>query len=315
MTDLLKDIPILQIQGKSYHEALRFSHFAMATVFEIFIIHDDARYAQQAVREAWQELKRLEQELSRFIENSDISRINQLRAGQSIAIGLDTFECLRQCTQLHKDTSGAFDISIGSLLKCRSDRKHPPSPKLLNRALRNKGMDLLVLDEIHTSVKRSTDSLSIDLGGFGKGYAIDRMADLLKEWEIDSALIHGGKSTVLALEAPSGEKGWDVTLSHPGGKNEILAHMLLNNRALSGSGMQKGQHIIDPRTGHPVEGRLAAWASAPPGATSDALSTALMVMTPDEMKTFFSKEPDMQGMVIFQDMEGNEENVLKWGEW
>ena len=315
MMNPLKDIPIVQIHGKTYHEALRFSHFAMATVFEIFIIHDDVEYPRQAVREAWQELDRLEQDLSRFIENSDISRINRLRAGQSITVGLDTLECLKQCSQLHKDTFGAFDICIGSLLNCWSDRKHPPSTKSLKRALENTCMDLLELDEIHMCVKGSRDSLSIDLGGFGKGYAIDRIADLLQEWEINSALIHGGKSSVLALDAPSGERGWDVTMSHPGRENEILAHMHLNNRALSGSGMEKGQHIIDPRTGYPVEGRLAAWASTPLGATSDALSTALMVMTPNEIKTYCLEHPDTRAMVILQDMDRNDENVLKWGEW
>ena len=95
----------------------RFTHNAMATVFEIFIIHKDKVYAEEAAFEAFRYLDQLEQELSRFLTNSDISRINHSGAGQPIRVGSDTFACLKQCVDLTAKTKGVFDITIGAFVQ------------------------------------------------------------------------------------------------------------------------------------------------------------------------------------------------------
>ncbi len=295
MTKPSKEIPKIQFQGKIPHNAYRFSHNSMATVFEIFVIHDDAGYAEQAAWEAFRELDRLELELSRFIENSDISRINKLCKHQSIQIGLDAFECLKQCARLTSQTDGVFDITAGS----------------------NTGMKLLQLNESGFSVKLLANSIHIDLGGFGKGYATDSMAKLFREWDIESVLIHGGRSSVLALSEPPGENGWPVTLSNPAQSGQILFHVYLKHRAISASGLEKGYHIINPLTGIAVEDRLAVWASTSDGATSDALSTAFMVMEPDEIEEYCQRNPDTQGLLILKNGAAGEKRnpVLKFGDW
>jgi len=298
----------------------RFSHAAMATTFEILILHEDARYAHQAAWEAFEELDRLEQELSRFIENSDISRINNLAAGQPLRIGPDTFECLQLCARMSTETEGAFDITIGSLLNCwlHEDKStRTPSKKELDAARRLTGMHLVQLEEAGHTVQLEAGPVYIDLGGFGKGYAVDRMAELLRDWSIDTALIHGGASSVLALGAPPGTEGWPLTLSRPPHHQQTLAQICLQDRALSGSGLQKGQHIIDPRTAHPVEGRVAAWASAPTAATADALSTAFMVMAPEAVNSYCSDHPGALAMIVLADqgMGAHEDNILRFGPW
>lgn len=295
MTKSSKEIPMIRFQGKIPHNAYRFSHNSMATVFEVFILHDDAGYAEQAACEAFREIDRLEQELSRFIENSDISRINALSKNQSTQIGLETFECLKQCAQLTNQTDGAFDITFG----------------------KNTGMHMLQLDETNFSAKLLADSIRIDLGGFGKGYATDQLARLFREWDIESALIHGGKSSVLALAEPSGEKGWPVTLSDPAQSGQILSHVYLKHRAMSASGLEKGHHIINPRTGKSIKDRIAAWASTSGAATSDALSTAFMVMTPEKIEEYCQRNPDTQGLVILKNRATGEKwnPVLKFGNW
>ncbi len=286
---------MIRFQGKIPHNAFRFSHNSMATVFEIFAIHDDVGYAEQAAWEAFRKLDRLEQELSRFIENSDISRINNLAKNQSTQIGLETFECLKRCAQLTIETNGAFDITAGE----------------------NTGMHLLQLDETNFSIMLLADSIHVDLGGFAKGYAVDQIAGLFREWDIESALIHGGKSSVLALAEPPGENGWPVTVSNPAQTGQILSHVSMKYRALSSSGLQKGHHIINPRTGKPVEGTLAAWASTSDGATSDALSTAFMVMAPEEIEEYCMRNPDTQGLVILKEREDYKcrNSLLKFGGW
>ncbi len=300
--------------------AHRFSHEAMATVFEIIIVHEDGHYAHQAAWEAFEELDRLEQELSRFIPNSDISRINQLSAGQPLTIGPAVFECLRLCARMNADTNGAFDITIGSLLNCwLNDDRHPrtPSQEELVAARQLTGMNLVQLDEASHTVQLDAGPVHIDLGGFGKGYAVDRMAELLRDWSIGTALIHGGASSVLALGAPPETAGWPLTLSSPGHRRQTLAHLHLRDRALSGSGLQKGEHIIDPRTAYPVAGRIAAWASAPTAAPSDALSTAFMVMDPEAANRYCSDHPEVLAMILLEGLGGKaqEDNILRYGLW
>ena len=298
----------------------RFSHEAMATTFEVIILHEDARYAEQAAWAAFDKLDQLEQELSRFVENSDISRINNLAAGQSLQVGLDTFECLQRSHRINAETNGAFDITIGSLLSCwrNSDKtlRVPPEEEL-NLARQRTGMGLLQLDESQYTVELLRDSVQIDLGGIGKGYAIDKMAELLRDWSIDVTLIHGGYSSVLAVGTPSGTQGWPVTLSNPRSRKQTLARLCLKNQAVSGSGLQKGQHIIDPRMAHPVEGRCAAWACAADAATADALSTAFMIMSRDEVKQYCLRHPDVLAMLILKERgkKAQEDKILHFGRW
>ncbi len=296
----------------------RFSHEAMATVFEVFIVHDDAPYAGQAVLAAFDELDKIEQNLSRFIENSDISQINNLAAGQPLQLGLDAFRCLQLSANVYDQTNGTFDVTIGSLLDCwltEDKAMCKPSSQDLDFARRRTGMTRLQLDETEHTVTLSAGPVQIDLGGIGKGYAVDRMAELLGDWSIDTALIHAGQSSVRPLGAPPQAEGWPVTLTDPRNHSRTLARLHLRDRALSGSGLQKGYHIIDPRSGLPVEGKRAAWSSAPDATTADALSTAFMVMSPDEIKDYCLRWPDTQAMIILQgeNSQTPQDKILRFG--
>ncbi|MHC4157672.1 MAG: FAD:protein FMN transferase [Planctomycetota bacterium] len=321
MTKQQSNIFFDETNGDSMRQAHRFSHEAMATTFEIFIVHSDSRYAAQAAWAAFDELDRLETELNRFIENSDISRINNLTANQPLRIGLPAFECLQLSSRIYDETEGAFDITIGSLLECwlgKGDKAgRCPSKEQLNVVRQHTGLHLIELDEAQHTVNLRTSPVQIDLGGIGKGYAIDQMARLLRDWSIEVALIHSGCSSVLALGAPQGTKGWPLTLSNPCGHKQILAYVNLRNRALSGSGLQKGRHIIDPRTARPVEGKLAAWACAHTAAMADALSTAFMVMSPDQVKQYCLQHSDTLAMVLVGEPCGKvqEDKVLRFGPW
>jgi thiamine biosynthesis lipoprotein len=313
----------------------RFCHEAMAATFEIYIQHDNNRYAQQAARAAFNELDRIEAELSRFIENSDISRINNLAANQPLRVGLTAFECLQQSFKIYNETNGAFDVTAGALLKCwlnEDKTTRTPTQAELDIARQSTGMNFIKLNETDFTVELLRSPIKIDLGGIGKGYALDRMAELLREWSIDIALLHGGFSSVLALDAPVNTKGWPVTLSNPRNRKQTLTYLYLQNQAMSGSSLQWCRHIIDPRRAKPVEGKLIAWARAGDCATADALSTAFMVMTPDEVKQYCSHHPQrrrascgIQALVI-PEHEGREtpedkplgfarDRLLHFGSW
>jgi thiamine biosynthesis lipoprotein len=292
----------------------------MATTYEIIMVEDDEEYARQAAVAAFKEVDRLEGELSRFIENSDIARINTLGANEPLRLGLDAFECLELGCKLYEQTNGAFDITIGSLFSCwRDEDGNPrrPSQEELELAREHTGAHLLQLNEPEHTVELSISPVLVDLGGIGKGYAVDKVAELLREWSIETVLISGGYSSVLAVEGPAKTKGWPLTISNPNEHKQVIARLSLEGRAISGSGLQKGQHIIDPRTVQPVKGRLAAWASASDAATTDALSTAFMIMSPDEIEEYCLSHPDVLALVMIEGdrKDKQKEKILRFGPW
>lgn len=281
-----------------YARTHRFAHYAMAATFEIYIANEDAAYAEQAAGAAFDELDRLERDLSRFIHSSDVTHINHASPGETIRVGLDTFACLKHCKELCVETGGAFNPAIGTLLNCweNSDRSpRIPSPEELAFARENSGMHQLELDEVRHAVCKKA-FVRIDLGGFGKGYALDRMAAILCEWDIGRAILHGGWSTVLALNGPTDE-GWPVSIRHPQ-SGETLRRFSLLNQALSGSGLNKGPHIIDPRTAEPIRDFRAAWSLASTAADADALSTAFLVMTREEAEAYCEKKEKVKCFIL-----------------
>ena len=298
----------------------RFKYNAMATTFEILICHSDSDYAAQAAWAAFAELEKIEQALSRYVENSDISRINDLSINQRLQIGLDSFECLRIAGRAYTETAGAFDVTVGSLFDCWLDRDKKlksPSPEQIDQARRRTGMHLLKLDESNYTVELLGDSVQVDLGGIGKGFAVDKMSELLGEWDIESALIHGGASSAIALGPPADKKGWPVTLSSPWEPKKKFVSLHLSNRALNASGLLKGHHIIDPRSGQPVKGNLAAWSSTCTAAIGDALSTAFMIMSPQEIERYCRKHSDTMAIIAIAEGEktGGKEKILRFGKW
>ncbi len=296
----------LNEHGENIH---KFSHKAMATIFEIFIRHDDPKYAEQSAYAAFAELDRLEQELSRFIESSDISRINSLSQLESITVGIDTFGCLKECVKLYQESKGIFDISTGNLIELwkKSDKSNSSPNDEISHILKNVGLPWLHLDEGEFKVQLMNNSITLDLGGFGKGYAIDRMRETLVEWNIESGLIHGGLSTVLAFGSPENEYLWALSLKHPENINHVLQNVDLTIGAISSSGIKKGQHIINPETGSPVKGRLATWVISPQASTSDALSTTFMIMSYQEIEKYCETHPQTSALIL----ENSTENRIR----
>jgi FAD:protein FMN transferase len=288
---------------------VRASHNAMAALFEIYALCDDADYANSAAREAFETLDRLEDDLSRFVPHSDVSRINALQPGQSVQIAPHTMECLLLAQKLCKESSGAFDPTIGPLFCYYKERGWIiPQDESELKALRERvGMNLLSLREQEHSVSVLRSGVMLDLGGIGKGFALDNMIDELREWNLDAALLHGGESSVYALGKPPGKDGWTLQIRHPENQQKSMGTVTLCNRALSGSGRmivksgQPVQHIIDPRSGHPVKGRLSSWAIAPTAGESDALSTAFLIMDKSEISTLCKRRPEISGMVVDRD--------------
>lgn len=288
-----RDVPDcgLDIEGQRHSPGVRrFTHEAMATIFEVHVAHPDPLYAAQAAHAAFGLVDRLEGELTRFRPNSDIGRINHLSAGEGARVSPSTLECLVIARHVFDLTRGRFDISIGT------------------------GLPSLEFDVENLTVRATADGVRLDLGGIGKGYAVDAMADLLAEWGLAQALVHGGFSSVLALDPPAGQDGWPLTLSDPGDPSRVLVRLNGAQSALGASGMRKSGHIVEPRTGQPASGRRAAWVVVPrprasnsatgdaaiPRATAvaDALTTAFMLMPVDEIADLCDRSPGVHAWIL-----------------
>ena len=275
------------LKDKNLH---RFSHFAMATVYELFIYHNDALYAKRAATEIFIEIDRLEALLSKFIENSEISKINSLRAFESTVVDPDTFNCLQNCALLYQATKGLFDVSAGALINLWKDNKKIDRREI-EFLMENSGMPWLQFNEHGFEITVLNDIIELDLGGYGKGYALDKAADIMKEWEIDSYLIHGGGSSVHAGKALPGTAGWPVNILH---SSEVVT---VEKNSIAASGLEKGNHIINPYSGRPVTKRAASWVFAPSAALADALSTAFMLMPKKEIEQYCRKNPSVSAVI------------------
>jgi FAD:protein FMN transferase len=306
---------VLSISNTSSDGILRFSHHAMATFFEVLIYGEDPVYARQAAHEAFQEVDRLEQELSRFIPNSDISCINALAPSGKMLLSPEAFECLNLALKYSAETNGAFDVTVGSLVDClltRDKQLKSSPPERVRQAKDRTGVHHLLLNELEQSVQVLDVVPQVDLGAIGKGYAVDRMIALLKDWDVNTVLAHGGTSSVFARGAIPGHSGWPVTVSSPASPDIVLARLDVSEFGLGGSGVKKGRHIVDPRTATPVSGGKACWVSAQSATCADAISTACMVMAKDEIAEFCRAHPEVKVLLV-ETAESGVEEVSRYG--
>lgn len=251
-------------------------HRAMACEWGLQLAAADPAYATQAARAAFAEVDRLESELSRFVVTSDIRRINAAAVGRAVSVTPETCEVLLLALAIQQATRGAFDAAA----RRAGGTRYTP------------GLPAFQVTATSRTVTRLADAL-LDLGAIGKGFAIDAAAGVLRSWGFTAGLLHSGQSSVLAWGTPAGAACWTVALRDPRDPRRTLGVVQLRDTALSGSGIAlHGNHILDPRCNAPAVNRAAAWALAPSAAVSDAVSTALMVLSATEAAACFHSAGD-----------------------
>ncbi len=251
-----------------------FNHSAMATQFQVRIAGEERSYAAQTAQAAFALTDQLESLLSRFRANSDISQIAQLAPGEQLRLSEPVFACLQIAKKMQIATRDAFSVCAAAL----KSQPSPPRWTLLQEQF---------------SIRCDDGRLDFDLGAIGKGFALDRMAEVLREWDCPGFLLVAGGSSILAGAAPAGTPGWSCGL----GDDHSLQRYRLVNGSLSGSGLAvKGQHIFDPRTGTTAQRKNRAWAFADSASESDALSTACMVWDDAEAAGILNENP---GWLVF----------------
>lgn len=255
----------------------------MATRFEFALHGDNPPASRAAGEEALDEVERIENLLSLYRPHTDIARVNAGAAYESVRVTPEVFRLLQHAFALSAATKGAFDITAAPLVKVWGfvgGGGSRPDPTALTEARACVGPQHVQLDEAAFTVRFSRPGVMLDLGSLGKGYALDRAAELLRDAGVTSALLHGGTSTVVALGAPPDAGSWKIAL--PNGESVTLRDESLSVSATWGKSFREGGqiygHVIDPRSGEPITGERMAAVTLPSAADSDALSTAVLVL-------------------------------------
>ena len=316
--------------GSATYHLVRVSRRAMATTFEIAIPQGSHPRAIAAAEDALDLIDQLEDQLTVYRDHSEVLRLNSDAANSPVSLEPHLYELLERCAAWTRETEGAFDIATGALTKAwgfyhREGRV--PLPRERNDAMARTGMKHVILNRETSSVKFRMPGHELNLGAVGKGFALDRAAELLRSrWGVRSALLHGGSSSVYALGHPPGEpRGWGVRLRHPSSGTGIpacvavaqagmpvppdhsLGTLWLRDCGLGTSAAtfqffdyngRKLGHLLDPRTGWPVEGTSSATVVAPSAAEADAMSTAMFVLGLANAERFLTPRPQLCAVML-----------------
>lgn len=272
-----------------HYEATRLS---MASVYAIEAWGADEARLPGAVEEAFDEVDRIDRLMSHYRADSPLSRVNREAAQHPVAVDPELFDFLAEALRYGRASGGTFDITVGPLMKAwgffRGEGRMP-ADEALAAARRHVGGSHVRLDPASRTVAFDEPGVELDLGGIAKGYAVDRAVGILRAAGVGAALVSAGGSTVYGLGAPPGRRDWAVDLQDPLHADRRARTVHLRNRALSVSGSSEKffevdgvryTHIMDPRTGRPVQGVLAVAVLTATGTAGDALDNALFVLGP-----------------------------------
>jgi thiamine biosynthesis lipoprotein len=255
----------------------------------------------------------LEGQLTVYRDDSEVSRLNATAHLGPVEVEARLFHLLQDALTLSQETGGAYDVTAGALSEAWGFVRGPrrvPNPAALSAARERTGWYHLRLDPERRSVAFDREGIRINLGSIGKGYAIDRAVELLRDypWPV-AGLVHGGRSSLYALGSPPGRFGgrWEVLLRNPFDPDSPLGIFRLRNRALGTSGTAFQQfvvdgraygHILDPRSGEPACGPASVTVLAPAAAAADALSTAFFLLGSDAAAAYIAAHPDIGAVIV-----------------
>lgn len=269
-----------------------FSQIHMATRFRIVLYARDQATATRASNAAFARIKTLDNIMSDYQPRSELMRLSKHAGGPPVKVTEDLFRVLAAAQALAKRSDGAFDVTVGPVVRLwrRARRQHElPEPERLARAQKLVGYDKLRLDAKARTVQLPKPGMLLDLGGIAKGYAADEALAVLKQMGIPSALVAGGGDIAVGAPPPS-STGWRIgiaPLESP--EKKPTRYLRLHDAAVSTSGDveqhveiggKRYSHIVDPRTGQALVGRSSVTVIAPNGTTSDSLATAVSVLGP-----------------------------------
>lgn len=266
------------------------SRMAMGCLYTITAYGTDQPLLSRGVDEAFDEIDRIDRLMSHYKPESPLSRINREAGRQGVKTDPELFDFIAECLRYSRASDGAFDVTVGPLMKAwgffRGEGRLPSDAEL-NRVMEKIGYRNVLLDRGAQTIRFAREGMELDLGGIAKGYAVDRAIAVLKKNGIDRALVSSCGSTIYGMGAPPGARGWRMQLQDPTDSRKSAGSVIIRNQALSVSGSyekffeaggKRYSHIMDPRTGRPVQGVLSVAVITPDGTSGDALDNVFYVL-------------------------------------
>jgi len=284
---------------------------AMGATYSVVVYGYDRVKMEAAADAAFDEVRRLDEMLSNYRADSDWSEVNRHAAEKPVKVSPEMFQLLLDCVAYSRESEGAFDISVGPLMKVWGFYKgsgHLPHRAEVAAALPNVGYRHIHLDAAAGTVWFDRSGVELDPGGIGKGYAVDRMVDVLKQQGVQIALVAGSDSSIYGMGAPPMEpKGWRVDIKNPWHQRQTAAEVFLKDMSMSTSGSYEKffraegriyAHIMDPRTGYPAQGSVSVSVVSPRTIDSEAWAKPYFVNgrqwaekhKPKEFRVFFCED-------------------------
>ncbi len=255
----------------------------MGSTYTIDLYGTDRIRMEDAADAAFDEVQRIDQLLSNYKPDSELSQVNRRAAQAPMKVSAELFELLARCLEYSRESEGAFDITVGPLMKIWGFYKGSgrlPHRAVVQAALTKTGYRRVHLDRAAQTVWFDRTGVELDPGGIGKGYAVDRMVEILKKKGVAAALVAGSGSSIYGLGAPPTEaRGWKVEIKNPWDSSKTSAEVFLKDMSMSTSGnyekyfRAEGKtyaHIMDPRTGFPAQGSVSVSVIAPKTLDSEA---------------------------------------------
>ncbi len=271
----------------SFSQWQNFSYVAMTTPIELVFWEENQQKAETISQEVFKEFDRIEQQMSRYIETSELSRINRLAFKEAVIVSPALFSVLNSAVGISKLSQGAFDITFASVGYMYDFRKKlKPNNNEIQKNLDLFHYQNILLDDEKHSVRFTKKGILLDLGGIAKGYSVDQGIAILKKHGITSAHLSAGGD--MRLLGDKRGAPWIIGIKNPRDESKQSIVLPLSNTAVSTSGDyerffmdEKGErvhHILSPKTGKPVKGMMSVTILANDAITSDGLSTAVFVL-------------------------------------
>ena len=270
---------------------------------------DDAAKGNDAIDAVMAELRRIDNLMSHYKPESQLSQINQYANERPVQVDKELFDLIKLSTHYSQITEGAFDITYASVGYLYNYPQHiHPTEEQIRQALPAVNWRNMLLDEEHHTVRFEHPGMRIDLGGIGKGYAVDRGIDILKARGIARALVTaGGDSRIIGDRIG---RPWLVAIRHPDNPSKVVTRIPLSDSAVSTSGDYERyfdedgvryHHIIDPRTGHSASKVRSATILAPTATQTDGMSKTAFVLGAEKALEIINRMPEYDAVFVLPD--------------
>jgi thiamine biosynthesis lipoprotein len=296
-----------------------FTERHMGTAFRIILYAPEKATARKAAAAAFQRIADLDGIMSDYRKTSELMRLCQKAGGKPVRVSQDLFTVLARAQEVSRLSDGAFDVTVGPIVRLwRLARrtKKLPDPKKQAEARALVGYQKMMLDRKARTVQFLKKGMRLDLGGIAKGYSADAALAVLQKHGITRALVAAGGDIAVSGKPP-GSKGWKVGIApllDPNKKPKRV--LLLEDAAVSTSGdaeqhveigRKRYSHIVDPRTGFGLTGRMSVTVVARRGIDSDSLTKVVSVLGPKRGLKIIDSLEGISALVVRQGKKGEEE--------